>query len=57
MGKIKETGMTEQQAVSFLRQKGVKIEGNSIPRGSYGLKVWSAIDCLLNYIGGYHLVG
>ena len=56
MGKIKETGMTEQQAVSFLRQKGVKMEDGNISRGSYGLKVWSAIDCLINYIGGYHLV-
>jgi len=56
MGEHKERYMTEQQALDFLKSKGVKVDGNRIERGSYGLKVWSAIDCLINHVGRYNLV-
>jgi hypothetical protein len=48
--------MSEQEALSVLRKNGVSVNEKDIMRGSYGLSVWSAIDCLKNHIGGYRLV-
>ena len=47
--------MSERQALERCRQSGVTIKDKNICRGSYSLRTWAAIDCLIHYMG-YRLV-
>lgn len=47
--------MTRDQALARCRQNGVQITDKNIHRGSYSLRTWAAIDCLVHYCG-YRLI-
>lgn len=47
--------MDEYQAFQRCKEAGVKITEKNIHRGSYSLRTWAAIDCLIHY-HGYRLV-
>jgi hypothetical protein len=41
--------MSEHEAFTICRKAGVIINEKNIHRGSYSMKTWGAIDCLINY--------
>lgn len=55
MSDDKPKNMTRDQALARCRQNGVVIKDKDICRGSYSLRTWAAIDCLVHYCG-YRLV-
>lgn len=45
----KKRSIRESVALDFLKAKGVRVQGRSIMRGSYSLRCWTCIDCLVNW--------